>query len=171
MVYQFKPGARLSTTRLSAQAIGERLETIRERDGGLTAQAVVDDAKPKKSPMHGAFEWNDTKAAEEYRREQARHLLSAITVKLVGKDEAETVTRAFVVVTPAEGGNDIYTSTEVALADPDMRQQVLGRAWRELSSWQRKYQELKELAGVFGAIETARPLFEAQEDTSVNTAA
>ena len=41
-------------------------------DGKLTAQAVVDAAREEGSPLHGFFEWDDNKAANEYRLLQAR---------------------------------------------------------------------------------------------------
>jgi len=49
-----------------------------KRSGILTPSAVVDEARPEDSPLHAAFEWDDSIAAEKYRLEQARRLLRQV---------------------------------------------------------------------------------------------
>ena len=59
-----------------------------ERAGKLTAHAVVDAARDAKSPLHGYFEWDDSKAAEQYRLDQARVLIRTVQVRItIGQDE------------------------------------------------------------------------------------
>lgn len=41
-------------------------------------EEIVDAAKHRESPIHDAFEWDDSVAATEYRKEQARELLRAV---------------------------------------------------------------------------------------------
>lgn len=55
--------------------IQARLMKIEDRDGRLTPESVVRDARNPKSPLHGEFEWNDNKASEAYRLLQARRLI------------------------------------------------------------------------------------------------
>lgn len=149
MIFQWKDGARAHG--LKAQAVGEHLERLRESHGILTANLVVDDAKAPSSPIHKAFEWNDLTAAREYRLVQARDLLRSVVVVVEGASEDTTPTRAFVVV--STGDDDVFTSLHVAMADASMRAELVARALKELQTWQRKYQELKELSSVFKAIE------------------
>lgn len=135
--------------RIRAQVAGERLEQIRLTHGGkLTPELVVRDAKPKKSPLHKAFEWDDTKAAANYRIVQAGDLIRAI---IVVTDEAPDATpvRAFVHV---EDDERHYTSVQHAMSDKELRAQVVNRALLELTQWEQRYKDLKELAEVFAVI-------------------
>lgn len=146
--YEWKPGGWM---RGDAQAVGERLDRVREAHGGaLTAPVVVDEARPEESPLHPYFEWDDSVAAEEHRKEQARHLLRAIVVK-VERPEIREPVRAYVVV--REDTEDKYVPVTTALADDRWRQQVLARAHAELRQFRARYQELQELANVLAAID------------------
>lgn len=152
-VYQWKSGSRLE--HLDAQAVGQELEAIQARDGGITPSAVVEAARPPESTMHGAFEWDDAKAAEEYRREQARHLLRSIVVVRVEQAEIRPV-RAFVVVSRETGDNTKttqYLDIGTVMQDEELRRQALEAAKRELAAFRRKYEDLQELAEVLQAID------------------
>ncbi|MBX6387319.1 MAG: hypothetical protein IRZ07_30805 [Microbispora sp.] len=151
MQYAWKPGFRVGG--LDAQVVGERLDAIRERDGGIMAEAVVDDARPVDSPLHPAFEWDDSVAAEKYRLDQARYLIRAVVIQRPDVEEPRPV-RAFVVVKESDG-NEVYTSTITALSDEELRRQVLERALRELDAWRRRYDDLAELAEVLAAADRA----------------
>ena len=151
MVYKVRSGSHL---KVDAQVAGEHLERLREANGGLSARLVLDDAKAQESPIHEEFEWDNERAGEEYRLWQARHLMNSMVVVVSGDGEVEKTTRAFVVVT--QNDQDRYESIHVVMDDPVMRQQVLTRALRELESWEKKYKELEEFAGVFKAVEKAR---------------
>ena len=80
MIYQWKKGAHHAPT-VNAQAAGEELERIRTFNNGRLENAdVVEAARDKASPIHGAFEWNDKRAAAAYRLDQAGDLIRAIDV-------------------------------------------------------------------------------------------
>jgi len=63
---------------VNAQDAGEALATIQQRQGKIVPANVVESAKPEDSPLHPAFEWDDTRAGEKYRESQARILILAI---------------------------------------------------------------------------------------------
>lgn len=151
MVYEYhwKDASRIS---IPAQAAGERLEALRVKHDGITARVVVDDARRKRSPLHGAFEWDNTVAATEYRLEQARLVLRSI-VMVSEKTPDSAPVRAFVCI--SADGERSYTSLDIALSSPEMRQQVVARALRELDVWRDRYEELDELAEIFAALDTA----------------
>ncbi len=67
-------------TGANKEAIEARLQWIADRDGSLAADAVVKDAKNKKSPLHGEFEWDLEKAAIDAWRETARRLIRSVKV-------------------------------------------------------------------------------------------
>lgn len=137
---------------LDPQVIGEELERIRGSAGGLTPAIVLDAARRKRSPLHGAFEWDDGTAAESWRMWQARHLVTSVIIERVGKKEAPPV-RAFVSV--ATGSGRQYVPTVDARNDPFLRKQILDRALSEALAWRQRYQDLAEFSGVVSAIEEA----------------
>ena len=64
-----------------AQVIGEELSRLEEQNGGrIDPPSVVKAAKPKKSPLHPCFEWDNNAAAKAYRENQARELMRKIVV-------------------------------------------------------------------------------------------
>jgi hypothetical protein len=150
MVYQWKSGARVKA---DPQPVGERLERLRERHGGfLVAEQIVSDARSERSPLHPCFEWNDKRAAEAYRVEQAEYLMRSIVVTVAAEESGEPVTvRAFVSVKPDVRPAGAYTSIQHAMESPHLREQVLMQARRELAQWRQRYREYAELADVFRA--------------------
>ncbi|MEN0652374.1 MULTISPECIES: hypothetical protein [Hyphobacterium] len=148
--YAWKPESRIT---LDAQAAGEEIERIRvARNGRLTSEAVVEEAKDEASPLHPAFEWDNDRAAHQYRVTQAAHLIRSITLVADSRPgQPEKPVRAFVNVTVDEDRS--YTSVAHALSDEALRAQVLSQAWKEIEAWKRKYSDLVEFARLFGVIE------------------
>lgn len=147
--YKTNPNFRVN---VDAQVAGDRLEQIRTRDGGkLKPERVVADARPKKSPLHDAFEWDDSQAAERYRLDQASYLIRSITV-IIEKSPNTKPTRAFVYF-ERPGGESHYNSVVEVLSHAELQAEVLARALKEAREWQQRYQDLEALAGVFAAIE------------------
>jgi len=52
------------TLGIDAQTAGSELDRIRQRDGTIIPAVVVDEARPEEAPLHPAFEWRDSVAAE-----------------------------------------------------------------------------------------------------------
>lgn len=147
-MYKWKPGSHLST--LDAQECGDTLELLRQHHNGrLTAQIVVEQAIDEQSPLHPAFEWDDTKAAEEYRLEQARSLIRSVLI--VSEGTAPEV-RAFVTVLQADDQYLSYTHIVQAMENPILREQVLTRAKSELVNWEERYHHLEEFSMVHHVI-------------------
>jgi len=149
-IYSWKDGAIIKA---DAQKVGERLEWLEKRHNGLlSAEAVLNDAKKKTSPLNKAFEWDDTEAAQQYRLEQARALMRMITVEIRQvKTKTHKPVRAYVNVRRADDKG--YAPVAQVMNDTELREQVLQRAWRELQNWRDRYREYEELIEIFTAIE------------------
>jgi hypothetical protein len=65
------------------QQIKDRLIELYKNNGGLTPEAVVQDAKDKGSPLHECFEWDVNKAANEYWLDTARQLIRTVKVEVI----------------------------------------------------------------------------------------
>lgn len=156
MIYEWKIGSRLN---VDAQAVGERLKKIEARAGELTPDLVVKDARKPASPLHGAFEWDDSEAAKQYRLQQAGQILRSIVVSIPGADGEPKVVRAFVNITDGAG----YEDVNVVLRTADKRALLLARAKKELEEWRRRYEDFEELVEVVRAIDAVQQRDEAAD--------
>jgi len=129
------------------QAVGDKLQELRDKHKGLTASIVVEDAKNKKSVLHGAFEWNDSKAAHEWRLHSARHLMRAVITKELDSSGEIRYQPAFVFVKTEEGPR--YETIARVQSDAELRHQVIKRAFAEHNQWKERYKEYKELLSIF----------------------
>jgi hypothetical protein len=152
MKFKWKAGSRIK--RINPQKAGERLEQIRRRNRGrLEPEGVVADARPKSSPLHVIFEWDDTAAAAQYRIVQARLLIRSIEVVRIESIDCPQNTRAFVSILQRGDEMRSYISTRDAMYDVEYRAQVLEDAKAELIRFKQKYAGLIELAEVIAAID------------------
>lgn len=135
---------------LDANIVGQTIEKIEERDGFCHPRALVDEARPESSPLHELFEWDDFHAAEEYRKGQARHVISALTTV---DSEVKNAPAFISVRISAEEGS--YVSTDRAKERPDYLAFAVMEAKRQLSYVRRRYGLLKELQAIWDAIDDA----------------
>jgi hypothetical protein len=135
------------------------LESIRAKNGGIiTADAVLEDAKRKRSPIHNEFEWDDSIAAHEHRREAARTMTRSLRVV---REEAPNVSaRQYELQVVSSEQADkrgiparSYRTTVDILKDPVERDRLIARAIRELAAFRDRYAGISELAVVFSAID------------------
>lgn len=140
-VFREAPVALLNAKKADPQRIGSALAKVAEAGSGrLTPKAVVEAARDTKSPLHRHFEWNDAKAAESYRLDQAREIIRVIRIE--GADDDEPM-RAFLSVRDA-GGVSYHTAADVA-SSVDLQLAVLKAAERDLEAFQKRYREIEEV--------------------------
>lgn len=153
-VYKWKPGSRL---KINAKVAGAELERIKTKHNGrLTPNDVLTEAKERASPLHKAFEWDDTEAAHKFRLQQASYLIRSIEVVVTAaKSKTPTNVRAFVSVKRERDRS--YTSIAHAMGDKDLREQVVADAWKELQAWRQRYEKLSEFSKIFAAIDKTLP--------------
>lgn len=142
MVYEWKSGSRI---RADAQTAGEICQRL-EREGRLSARDLLDESRPEDAPLHGEFEWNDGKAAENWREHQARHIIGSI---LVIPEKSEPVRGFFKI----ESCGNQYESIQTILASADKTKDLFAEALKELRQIEGKYKAIERLSGVWEAIE------------------
>lgn len=149
----WKPG---SVHKVDPEKAYKEIERIRKRNKGeVSPQSVVEAAKVQKNPLHKEFEWDNKKAANKFRLEQARGLLRHLVV-IREETASGRPTRLYEVdISDQEDPPqpNSYFSLEEMLSTPDGRMTVLCRAKKELIAFRNRYADLEELAGVFGAID------------------
>ena len=139
---------------VEAQVVGETVEAVAGRNGGVCPpSALVDEARPKESALHGLFQWDDYTAAEAYRREQARHVVRELRV--VSDDASSEPLQAFVHVIRVDGQRCVegYRLTQMVVRDAGEYRQVLDEALAGLRAWQKRYGHLSELAKIWEVID------------------
>jgi hypothetical protein len=135
---------------MASAAVAQELELIRKRHRGILRPVdVVAFACDPQTALHAEFEWDDGKAAEQYRLEQARQIIRC-AVRVVGEDSPPI--RTYVSLYSDRRAGDSYRALADALSDPKLRKQLLTQALREAESWRLRYQRLAELKPIVRAI-------------------
>lgn len=138
--------------RRKSDLITKELRRIAKSNGGvLQPVAVVAAARPKSSPLHNRFEWDDSTAAENYRIWQARQLIKVSIEQLPG---VSCPTEVFVSLSSDRYEAGGYRITTAVLSNEQQRAELLEDALAELNIFKLKYRRLTELARVFDAIES-----------------
>ena len=114
-------------------------------------------ARPKTSPLHSRFTWDDSEAAHQYRIWQARQLIR-VSVELIGGLTGPVDVFVSLTTDRYEKGGGYRVMTKV-LSDSELREQMLTDALNELSVFEQKYSRLKELAAVFAGIHKVKRIF------------
>jgi hypothetical protein len=130
--------------------IAKELEELQRQNAGLLLpKAVVDFARDPSSALHAHFEWDDAKAAEDHRLNQARRIIR-LHVTVIAEDRPPI--RALVSLTTDRATGGGYRTITAVLADEDQRQQMLEDALNELRRVRWKYQQIEQLQPVWEAM-------------------
>lgn len=134
----------------------EEFDKIAKRDGTLRPPVIVEEARPKRSPLHKYFEWEDGRAAELYRLDQARRMIQRYEIVLV--ESCPNPVRAFVsFAEDRKTGGAGYRQMARVMRDPEQRAGLLEQALAELRRLRARYGHLQELAQVFAAMDAVKP--------------
>lgn len=122
------------------QVLGEALDAARKDAGGrLRPGQVVEAAEPEDSPLHPHFEWNNERAGDAYRLDQARTLIRSIRV-----DDDDGVARpAFINI--RDHGGRCYVALSDVLSSRSLQLEVRRAAAKDLRAYRLRYAELSEL--------------------------
>jgi hypothetical protein len=148
-------------TKKKTSALVSTLEGLYQKRKVILASDLVKEVAAKNHPLHGEFEWNNTKAAEKYRLHQARQLIASVRIRIMDDGVQVEPTRAYVNVRPEE--NDSlglpargYAPTLLAMGSTNHKMQVLQYAHSQLMGWKKRFGNLKEFAQVVSAIEQTK---------------
>ena len=134
----------------------EALKQIANRNGGLLRpQAVVDAARDEDSPLHGAFCWDDTEAANRYRLIQAQELIRSFKITVADCGQKCDVP-VFVGVSSDRTGSSAenpYRFTEDVAKNEDLLTTAVKDAMEQLRAIKNRYSYLKQLGDIWSAIE------------------
>lgn len=113
------------------------LTQLAQRNGGvLRVDDVLEEARQEGSILHKHFEWNNDKAAEQYRRDQARALIQRCKITLV--DNTPVQVRAFVSLPSDRDAGGGYRLTAEVVSDETMKAELVRDIKMTIARWNKK---------------------------------
>jgi hypothetical protein len=131
--------------------VQDKLAEIYERDGALMPGAVVSEARVKGSPLHDCFTWDDSKAAEAHRLNQARALIR-VAVRVIPAISNSPVREYISISSLRQTKTGSYLATVDVVSDEERYAQALQDAIKALQQLERRFNYLKELAPIWDAL-------------------
>lgn len=125
-------------------------EHIQYMYGEITAKTILKVAADPKSCFHKLFEWDDSKAAQQYRLQQSRVLINNIDIVIVSDNEEQSVP-AYEIIKGEQGME--YKNVETFTTD-DV-EQVKQNTIASLIHLKRKLAIYKQFNSVVGYINNA----------------
>jgi hypothetical protein len=129
-------------------SLRDHLQAVHDKHGRLTPTLVLAEASDPAHPLHNRFQWDDSAAAESWRKHQAQELIRSVRVRYVEatENEAARSVRAFHAVRREDG--HVYEPAEKVVEDPFTRRLVLADMEREWKALRRRYEQFAEFAGM-----------------------
>lgn len=107
------------------QVIGETLDALTYNNGGkLKPIDVVKEAENSDSVLHDYFEWDNNKAAKEYRLQKARNIIASVAEVVIIKSKP-SIKRSFFSVN--KGGQKNYVTLKKAVTNNNYRKELLSK--------------------------------------------
>jgi hypothetical protein len=127
-------------------SLRDHLQAIYDERGELTPALVVDVARDNRHPLHTRFEWNNTIAAEKYRRVQAHDLIRSVRVNYTSPKTGNPISiRAFHAVKKDDGTRKYaYEPAAVVIQDPMIMRLLRAEMRRDWEALKRRYENFEE---------------------------
>lgn len=113
------------------------LESMARSKGGLLQiDDVLTAAQDEDCVLHKHFEWDDSEAADQYRRQQARTLIQRCRITLVEQEPVRV--RAFVSLPSDREAGGGYRLTAHVVNDATMKEEMLRDIRMTIARWTQK---------------------------------
>jgi len=122
-------------------AVQVLVSELYHRYGDVKPSALLEAAKPKESPAHAAFEWDNKKAGHEYRLIQARTWIRRVSIIVEDVPERLIHVPRIAVADDTEGNEGYYKP--VSVMDRDEYKLALSATLTTLNTAKSAYSELK----------------------------
>lgn len=115
----------------------------------FSPEQIVEAAREESTELHKCFTWDDTIAAENWRKHQARVLVAQLVVKTETSDKEPVAVR---VIASTAARNEYKPVVKLLEVEQDYAD-LLARATKELRAVRVKYKAVTELREIFEAID------------------
>ena len=126
------------------QAISETVNGIFKTDGEVKPSALVEASRPKSSPTHDAFEWDNKKAGSEFRLIQARNWIRK--VQIVYEDRTERLIHVNIVHGLTGSSEGYYKPVSIVVGNRPEFEAAMNETLSRLNSTKEAYSVLKSAA-------------------------
>jgi len=116
------------------------------RSEGITASELIEMARPKDSPFHDLFEWDNKKAAHEFRLMQARNLIRTVNVFIDKDPEISNSEKLVNVPTDSGKGEGTYKEMGTVVRNIGEFERALSMLRAKLNAASRAVHELESVA-------------------------
>lgn len=117
----------------------------------ITPASIVDYARNEGTELHKCFQWDDSIAAENWRKQQARIIVSSLVVTV----EKTTAGSQKYRLIQHDDSTKEYKPVVFTVRNMDEYGRLLAQAKRELRSFKERYKSITELSEVIEQIEIA----------------
>ena len=111
-------------------------QMARRNNGVLMIDDVLQAAQDEDNILHRHFEWDDTEAAKQFRREQARSLIQRCKITVL--DSTPTHVRAFISLPSDRESGGGYRMTANVLGNEDMKEEFMHDIQLTIARWTKK---------------------------------
>lgn len=138
------------------EVIKAELFSIADHTGGrLSPATVLEHARDPSSPLHGEFEWDDSKAGEAFRLVQASALIRSVRIRVISESEDPrrvtlTLQRGIVSLPSLRGSEEGSYVPVTNVTDPT---ELVNEVLEQLERLRKKHANLAQLSGVWRAID------------------
>ena len=129
------------------KADAEKVAIEIEQLENATPESILDYARNEDTELHKCFDWDDSIAAEKWRKQQARMIICNL-VYVDDKKKEPSKLRVFYQSEEKE-----YKPVKFTLQKKDEYQELLERALKELHAFKEKYKMLTELDEIMKLID------------------
>jgi len=158
--YAWKKGSKLS---VNADVVGKYVDQLKKKHGEITPELLLKSAESTRSAIHSCFEWDNDEAAHQYRLSQARYILRSIITYVITSGDNKRPVRVWIpvgkqhqIIEDEDQTESTYKRVDEIMHNPNLRAQLLIRAWKELKQWRIRYEIYEELAEVFKAMDSTK---------------
>jgi len=138
--YIFRDGFR-APQGITPEMVVEETERVKAKHGKLTGRLLLEESREESAPLHCAFEWDDSKAAEKYRINQAGQLI--VSVRILTEEEPKKGVLTHIKV---ESSSAFETPNQV-VSQEDKYVEALLKYQASIEAFRRDIEHLKRLAG------------------------
>ena len=130
----------------NAEAVYHEIQTL---GNSYTPDDIVELAKDESTELHKCFEWDDTIAAEKWRKHTARLICCSLQV-VVEKEEKEPVTYRLI---QNDRSEQAYKPVMMTVRNDNEYGRLLEQAKLELKAFKERYKKITELETVIDEID------------------
>jgi len=135
--------------KVDPEIAGEQFDRLAS-EGRLNAEEVVKENTPVDAPLHNEFEWNNDKAAELFRKRQARDLMSHLVFINVEEPEQKPQRCYFRI----DAASHDYEPIQEIVKSVDKTKLLMQTAYREMVSYRDRFTGILQTCGATVDVES-----------------